>query len=568
MQGYLTKITFILLLFLSFKSNAQKNNEIIGIHLINYTNDSALDSLAKLLPEFAKKGINTLFLEIDYNFDFKSHPELRADYSYITSKAAKKFSEKCKALNIEIVPQFQAIGHQSWEKNTFSLLTVYPELDLTPGAFKNNEGIYCREWDVTNPRVNEIVFPLILEILEAFDAQGVHLGMDEIFLLDNPLSPNTYGKDPAKLLAKTINEFHDFLSKKHKKQIYIWGDRLIDAHKFGYGKWEASANLTHFAIDLIPKDIIICDWHYNSQKNYPSVDLFLEKGFRVLPCSWNNPEAVKAFIRYSYALKNKNMMGHLFTTWSDETKDLPKSPAINQGLEIIKNKLFDVVYFKIVTNAQNESFLQLYTLNPKLTIVYDENEHFTDPKTYTQEIPFNKSLSIYAKVQLNENLSGEVSYGNFIYHKALYQKISVLTPMSTDYATENREKTLNNGIYETEGYADGEWLGFNGENLEALIEFKESTPIQSVSMNFYNKVNDWVHHPLQIEVLGSNNNIDFTSLNTWKSKAIGKAILNVNLKTTGNYKYLKVIAYNKIIPEGFNGEGKPAWIFVDEIVVK
>ena len=200
--------------------------------------------------------------------------------------------------------------------------------------------------------------------------------------------------------------------------------------------------------------------------------------------------------------------------------------------------------------------------------MYDENEHFTNPKTYTQEIPFNKSLSIYAKIQLNENLSREVSYGNFIFHKALYQKISVLTPMSTDYATENREKTLNNGIYETEGYADGEWLGFNGENLEALIEFKESTPIQSVSMNFYNKVNDWVHHPLHIEILGSNNNIDFTPLNTWKSNAIGKAILNVNLKTTGNYKYLKVIAYNKIIPEGFNGEGKPAWIFVDEIVVK
>ena len=94
MQHCLTKITFILLLFLSFKSNAQKNNEIIGIHLINYTNDIALDNLAKLLPEFAKKGINTLFLEVDYNFDFKSHPELRANYSYITSKAAKKFSKK------------------------------------------------------------------------------------------------------------------------------------------------------------------------------------------------------------------------------------------------------------------------------------------------------------------------------------------------------------------------------------------------------------------------------------------------------------------------------------------
>ena len=32
-------------------------------------------------------------------------------------------------------------------------------------------------------------------------------------------------------------------------------------------------------------------------------------------------------------------------------------------------------------------------------------------------------------------------------------------------------------------------------------------------------------------------------------------------------KYLKVVAHHLTIPEGFNGEGKPAWIFIDEIAI-
>ena len=73
----------------------------------------------------------------------------------------------------------------------------------------------------------------------------------------------------------------------------MWGDRLIDANVMKYGKWEASENGTAPAIDLIPKDIIICDWHYEQRTDYPSVRYFQEKGFRVWPAGWNNVEATQ-----------------------------------------------------------------------------------------------------------------------------------------------------------------------------------------------------------------------------------------------------------------------------------
>ena len=37
---------------------------------------------------------------------------------------------------------------------------------------------------------------------------------------------------------------------------------LLDGYATGLGMWEASHNETHMAIDLIPKDVVICDWHY------------------------------------------------------------------------------------------------------------------------------------------------------------------------------------------------------------------------------------------------------------------------------------------------------------------
>ena len=54
------------------------------------------------------------------------------------------------------------------------------------------------------------------------------------------------------------------------------------------GQWEASTNDTHRAIDLISKDVVICDWHYERPDKTPV--LFASKGFRVLSAVWNRPE--------------------------------------------------------------------------------------------------------------------------------------------------------------------------------------------------------------------------------------------------------------------------------------
>jgi hypothetical protein len=305
----------------------------VALHLLGYQNDADLASLETQLGDLAARGVNVLVLEVDYGFEFRSHPELRIADRVITRAGARRFVAACRARGIRVIPQFQSFGHQSWAKDTWPLLTKYPQLDLTPGAFPGNEGIYCREWDPFNPRVYEIVFPLVDEIVAAFEADALHVGMDEVFLIGHDASPSTKGKDPAEVFAKVVNDMYAHVVKKRGLQMILWGDRLIDAERYDYGEWEASKNHTWPAIYMIPRDIVIADWHYEKRDAYPSLGLFLDKGFRVLPTSWKDVEASRALIEYGQGLKRPGVLGHLFTTWSKVEKPADWPPlAANAGL--------------------------------------------------------------------------------------------------------------------------------------------------------------------------------------------------------------------------------------------
>jgi hypothetical protein len=309
-----------------------------ALQLLDYKTDSDLEFLGSNLETLAKRGINVIVLEVNYNFAFKSHPELRHGTNPITRAGARRFSELCKKFKIRLIPEFQSLGHQSWKAETFPLLTIYPQFDLTPGAFPNNEGIYCREWDPLNPEVWKIVFKLMDEIVDAFRADALHVGMDEVFLLGSEQSPSTKGKDPALLFAKAVNELHRHLVLKRRLEMLMWGDRLIDSKKYDLGDWEASTNGTAAAIDMIPKDIIMCPWHYEPRDSYPSIPMFLEKGFRVLPAGWKNVEATKALIDYSRSHAGPKLLGHMFTTWGVRKEALLDFPPLVEGMKILASE--------------------------------------------------------------------------------------------------------------------------------------------------------------------------------------------------------------------------------------
>ncbi|MBN2473314.1 MAG: family 20 glycosylhydrolase [Pirellulales bacterium] len=291
-----------------------KNPSWRALHLIG-PRPERLEVTKRLIAEvLAPMGLNALILEVNYGFRYGSHPELAC--RGLRREQARELTAFCRRHGIRLIPLFNCLGHQSWSKNTSALLKTYPQFDETPHVPPDNQGIYCREWCPSNEEVDKVVFDLLDELIDAFDADAMHVGMDEVFLIGDEHCPRCKGKDVARLFAGVVNRLHEHLVRRKGVEMLMWGDRLLDAGEFSYGNWEASRTGSHGAVDLIPKDVILCDWHYNLREDYPSVQFFQQKGFRVLPSTWKNPAAAVALIKAARRDATEKMLGILFTGWS------------------------------------------------------------------------------------------------------------------------------------------------------------------------------------------------------------------------------------------------------------
>ena len=286
-----------------------------------------LDEFIKFIDEeLATRSVNTLILRVDFNYQYESHPELR-DSSSLSKKEVKKLVAVCKKNNMQIIPQVNLLGHQSWAGTTGNLLKVYPQFDETPLVkmpekyeWPNADGLYCKSYCPLHPDVHKIVFDIVDEICDVFECEAFHAGMDEVFYIGEAQCPRCSGSDKAELFAGEVRTIRDHLALKGRK-LWIWGDRLLDGKTTGLGEWEASYNNTFRAIDMIPKDVVICDWHYERPDQTPVY--FAMKGLSVITCPWRNPQNavlqtqdMVKFRRYSSHEMGDRYLGMMQTIWS------------------------------------------------------------------------------------------------------------------------------------------------------------------------------------------------------------------------------------------------------------
>jgi len=286
--------------------------------------DSFVDFIRK---ELAPRHVNTLILRVDYRYQYEGHPELR-DGQALSKEAVKTLVAVCRTNNIRLIPHVNLLGHQSWAGSVGNLLRHYPEFDETPEVkmpekykWPNPDGLYCKSYCPLDPKVHEIVFSLVDELCDAFEADAFHAGMDEVFYIGNAKCPRCSGHDKAELFGGEVRRIHDHLAQKGRR-LWIWGDRLLDGKTTGLGMWEASYSDSWRAIDLIPKDVTICDWHY--ERPDQSAVYFAMKGFQVVTCAYRRPKVaisqVKDMTRFRMTATpemKERFQGVMQTVWSD-----------------------------------------------------------------------------------------------------------------------------------------------------------------------------------------------------------------------------------------------------------
>ena len=283
------------------------------------------DVVAFIDKYLAPNGCNLIVMQIRYRYQFKLHPECQG-YDPLSYEDVKKLVNICKKHNIRLVPKMNLHGHQSGLHNTPTdgilhghseaipdfrdgLLRAYPELDEMP----NEKGVfYSRSLCLTNPLVKLIVFDLMDELLDVFEADAMHIGCDEVFHIGLCDECKKYSN--AQLLADWVNALHDHLKEKGA-ELMMWGDRFLNAEETGFGTFEASGNHTEDAIHMVKKDIIVCDWHYEKQTEFPSVDIFAKANLRMFVCPMRVKQHAINFIEYAKKHDKGHIEGLLMTTW-------------------------------------------------------------------------------------------------------------------------------------------------------------------------------------------------------------------------------------------------------------
>jgi len=261
------------------------------------------------------EGVNLLVFEINYHYAFQSYPQV-AEPNPVTPDDLGRLAAACADAGVELMPQINCLGHQSSAGRSHGLLRAFPEFDERPDIPQDagRDDLYCRSYCPLHPGVHEVLFALIDELTEVCGARQFHVGMDEVFLLAEDQCPRCRGKDPADLFAGEVNALHEHLAARGVR-MWIWGDRFIDAAEFKTGRWSGSENGTAPAVDRVPKDIVICDWHYVAP--VPTPKFFIDKGFGVVASPWRVKEVALAQLDMLRGLRAESdlALGMLQTSW-------------------------------------------------------------------------------------------------------------------------------------------------------------------------------------------------------------------------------------------------------------
>lgn len=205
---------------------------------------------------------------------------------------------------LEVIPEVKLLTHQ--EK---FFQDRHPDLMFNAVTY-----------DPRKDAVYEKVFPLLDEIIASLRPAAIHIGHDEVVGWNKAHARKKLKKGevplPADLFLKDVLQVHDYLKSKGVAT-WMWGDALLAPEEFpamlerhlhggmsGYGK---------SLRDRLPRDIVICDWHYfDEQSEFPSLKKLQEEGFKVIGATWKNETTIRNFARYAGTLRAHGMMA---TTW-------------------------------------------------------------------------------------------------------------------------------------------------------------------------------------------------------------------------------------------------------------
>jgi hypothetical protein len=216
---------------------------------------------------------------------------------------------------------------------------------------------------------------------------------------------------------------------------------------------------------------------------------------------------------------------------------------------------------------------QLSTQARESDIFYDFNKlPGKKSKRYLMPIPSGKPGTLFAIVSRNGYLAEAANSWKIIVNKAIGAEIKYKYSCSDRFRAGGK-LALIDGIVAFTNFSDGSWQGFDGNDLDVIIDLGKTITAKTIRSSFLSDNNNWIFLPKQVNVEVSADGITYKSIGEWNLKSLAEikntVIQPVSFQVKEKIRYIKLIAQNQgTCPEWHPGAGNKCWMFVDEIVVE
>lgn len=171
-----------------------------------------------------------------------------------------------------------------------------------------------------------------------------------------------------------------------------------------------------------------------------------------------------------------------------------------------------------------------------------------------------------------QTVSSDTAVAHF-YKAPNWKSISIRHAFAPQYAA-GGDRALIDGLTGTENFRTGLWQGYEGVDVDVVIDLGKSMLVESISINFLHDSKSWIFLPGQVGFSVSEEpetNEIMTRLTDSNYDPLNETILisTERMITNKRGRYVRIFGINrKTCPPGHPGEGKPAWLFCDEITIK
>ena len=534
---------------------------------------------------------------------------------FYTQEEAKEIVKYAQERYITVIPEVDLPGHM------LAALAAYPELGCTGGPYE-----VCPRWGVFedvlcigNDKTMQFLEDVMSEIIEIFPSEYVHIGGDEAPRDRWKECPKCQARIKAeglkadknhtaedRLQSYCMTRIENFLNSKGRRIIgwdeILEGDVAPNATVMSWRGMEGGIEAAQLGHDVIMTPTSFCYFDYYQTADTQDEPLGI--GGYVPIEKVYSLEPVPAALTKE---QSKHILGAQANLWTEyiastehvEYMILPRMAALAEvqwtqpekkdfkdfatrlarlmkfyqrdGFNYAKH-VFDLKADFTPDTDKKAVVVTLSTIDDApIYYTLDGTEPTTASLKYTEPVTITKTADFQAAVIRPEGKSKVVSK-KISFNKATYCPIELTFQPSEKYKF-GGAVTLVDGMKGNDSYATGAWLGFVGGDVEAIIDLGQETEIKRVATNAVVDMSAWIMGSTGLVVSVSDDNKEFREV---ASKDI-PAETNIDKKGVENYeitfdpvkaRYVKVvIKRSPALPKGHAGEGKAAYMFIDEIEV-